>query len=156
MENLDLMIVLAQILNFLILFLIFKKFIGDKLKKSILNKRELIKKLENAEIEYKQTLEKAYLEKDNIMKEARSWANKLFKEMESLSKVREQEILERAEKRAKMIIEWGNRQIEKDRLEMVAWVKKYILDLTLKLNSKLFKNSKADKNFIEKEIEKIA
>ena len=90
------------------------------------------------------------------MKEARSWANKLFKEMESLSKVREQEILERAEKRAKMIIEWGNRQIEKDRLEMVAWVKKYILDLTLKLNSKLFKNSKADKNFIEKEIEKIA
>lgn len=156
MENIDFMIVLAQIANFLILFLIFKKFVADKLTKAILNKRELTRRLENAEKEYKKTLEKAYLEKKWILEDARKDANKLFRETEGLSKVREAEILERAERRADMIIEWWNRQIEKDRLEMIAWVKGYIINLTLKLNKKLFKNSKVDKTFMNKELDKIA
>jgi len=105
MDNINLTVIIAQIINFLILFILFKKFVADKLNKTISEKRELTRKLENAEKEYKKTLEKAYLEKSNILKDARKNANKLFKEMEQLSKARELEILERAEKRADMIVE---------------------------------------------------
>ncbi len=156
MENLDLMIILAQIINFLIIFYIFKKLLWDKLSFVIKQRRDLAKKLEWAEKEYRITLEKAYSEKNKILKDARKEANKLFRDMENISKSREQEILERAEKRAKMIVEWWNRQLEKDKLEMIAWVKSYILDLTLKLNEKLLGDSKVDKNYIKKELEKIA
>lgn len=156
MDNINLTVIIAQIINFLILFILFKKFVADKLNKTISEKRELTRKLENAEKEYKKTLEKAYLEKSNILKDARKNANKLFKEMEQLSKARELEILERAEKRADMIVEWGQRQIEKDRLEMIEWVKSYVLDLTLKLNSKLFKDEKVDRDFLKKEIKNLA
>lgn len=152
MENLDLMIVLAQVANFLILFLIFKKFLGDKLNKSIFHKRELLKKLETAEEEYRKTLEKAYVEKDKILKAARKDANDLYKEMSSIARQTENDIIAKAEKRADMIIAWGERQIEKDRLEMIAWVKSHIIDLTVKLNSKLFKDEKVDKDFIKKEL----
>ncbi len=155
MENLDLMIVLAQIANFLILFLLFKKFIADKLIASISTRREMIAKLDNAQEEYRKTLEKAYLEKEEILKSARESANILSKEMINITKKRELELLAIAEKRADMIIEEWNRQIEKDRLEMIEWVKSHILNLTLKLNSKLFQDSKIDKKFMQSELSKL-
>jgi len=155
MENLDLMIVLAQVANFLILFLLFKKFIADKLIASILTRRELIAKLDNAQEEYRKTLEKAYLEKEDILKQARASANLLSKDLIDLAKKRELEMMAIAEKRADMIIQAGGRQIEKDRLEMIEWVKWYILDLTLKLNSKLFKDEKIDRKFMQSELSKL-
>ena len=155
MENLDLMIILAQVLNFLILFLIFKKFVADKLIASINTRRELIAKLDNAQEEYRKTLEKAYKEKEEIIRQARASANLLSKDLIDLAKKREAEILEIAEKKADMIIKAGDRQIEKDRLEMIEGVKWYILDLTLKLNSKLFKDSKVDRKYIQSELSKL-
>jgi len=155
MENLDLMIVLAQVANFLILFLIFKKFIADRLIKSIATRRELILRLENANEEYRKTLENANKEKEEILKQAREAARLLSKEMIDLAKKRELELLKIAEKRADMIVSAGDRQIEKDRLEMIEWVKWYILDLTLKLNSKLFKDSKIDRDFMRGELSKL-
>jgi len=155
MGNLDLMIILAQVLNFLILFLIFKKFVADKLIASIATRRELIAKLDNAQEEYRKTLEMAYKEKEEILKEARASANLLSKDLIDLAKKRELEILAIAEKRADMIIQAGDRQVEKDRLEMIEGVKWYILDLTLKLNSKLFKDEKVDRNFMKSELSKL-
>lgn len=105
MENINLTIILAQIANFLILFLIFKKFIADKLVKTIKERRDLFKKLENAEEKYKETLQKAEEEKAKIIKEARDKALETSIEIERLANKKSIDILLRAENDANMIIE---------------------------------------------------
>ena len=155
MENINLTIILAQIANFLILFLIFKKFIADKLVNTIKERRELFKKLENAEEKYKETLKMAEEEKAKIIKEARDKAHQSSIEIERLANKKSIDILLRAENDANMIIEWWRRQLEKDRLTMLSQMKSHIIDLSLRLNEKLFDKKEVSKEFMEKELEKI-
>ena len=153
MDNINLGLILAQVVNFWILFFLFKRFIADRLNKTISKKRALLKKIDNAELEYKKTIESAYKQKDSIMKEARSWANKLFLDMEVLMRTKREELLESAEIKADLIVEWGRRQIERDRRTMLTQMKSKIVDLSLKLNWKLFKKSSVDKDYMEKELD---
>jgi hypothetical protein len=45
--------------------------------------------------------------------------------------------------------------VEKERLSMVSEMKTKIVDLSLKLNEKIFKNEKANKDFMQKELETL-
>jgi F0F1-type ATP synthase membrane subunit b/b' len=45
--------------------------------------------------------------------------------------------------------------IEKERLSMVNEMKDKVVDLSLKLNEKIFKNEKANKDFMQKELETL-
>ena len=45
--------------------------------------------------------------------------------------------------------------IEKERLSMVNTMKSKIVDLSLKLNEKIFRHEKANKDFMEKELEAL-
>ena len=49
------------------------------------------------------------------------------------------------------MLESARTQIEKERLDMENNMKTKILDLSLKLNSKIFNKESANKDFIEKE-----
>ena len=101
MDNIDFMIILAQIVNFLILFLIFKKFIADPMNKIISERRSLLAKLASADAEYAKILEKAKSEQSDILIQARKDAEKLMRDMEELSKIKGHDIVESAEKKAK-------------------------------------------------------
>ncbi len=46
-------------------------------------------------------------------------------------------------------------QIEKERQSMLSSIKKNVIDMTLRLNEKLFKDSKVSKDFIEKHIDSL-
>jgi F-type H+-transporting ATPase subunit b len=119
MENIDIMIVLAQIVNFLIIFFIFKKFIANPLNETLLKRRELLAKLASADEEYTAILEKAKSEQTDILVQARKDAEKLLRDMEELSKVKGNDILKAAEKRADSIIASGKRDVEKERIYMM-------------------------------------
>jgi len=61
--------VVAQIINFLILFFLFKKFLTKPIATIIEDRRDLIKKLENADKVYEEKLEDARLQAKNIINE---------------------------------------------------------------------------------------
>jgi len=85
--------------------------------------------------------------------EARANASKIEKTADELSKQNTAKTLEKASKEAEYILESARSQIEKDKLDMVNSMRSKVLDLSLKLSSKLFSKETANKDFLEKELD---
>ena len=106
--------VFAQIINFWILFFLFKKFLTKPISKVILERRALIKKLKNADKAYDEKLEIAKLEareivqdgidrKDKLLSEAGLLADKKKEEMIAEAKIQSDKLLNNAESKAKTL-----------------------------------------------------
>lgn len=153
MEDLKLWLVLSQILNFWIIFFIFKYFLWEKIVKILEERRKHIQASDNAEEEAKATLEEAEQEKEGILEAARKKANEIEQNAENLAKQNSKKALEKSEKEADFMLSSAKSQIEKEKLEMENNMKDKILDLALKLNAKLFKKEAVNKDFIKSEYE---
>jgi len=84
--------------------------------------------------------------------EARVNASKIEKTAEELAKQNTAKNLEKANKEAEYILDSARSQIEKDKLDMENSMRSKVLDLSLKLSSKLFSKETANKDFLEKEL----
>ncbi|MDD2907753.1 MAG: ATP synthase F0 subunit B [Candidatus Gracilibacteria bacterium] len=153
MENLKLELIFAAMINFGILFFMFKHFLGEKLANAIEERRKFLKASAEADDIAKNKLEDAEKEVEKILNEARAKASDIEKSADELSKQNTAKILEKAEKEAVYVLERAKTEIEKDRLDMNNSMKSKILDLSLKLNSKIFSKESANKDFFEKELE---
>lgn len=100
-------------------------------------------------------LEEKRLEGESILEKARSKGNAVIEEAESLANAKKEKIITEAETQAKETAEVAKSQIEKDRQSMISGIKKNVIDMTLKLNEKLFKDSKVSKDFIDKHIDSL-
>ena len=155
MENLDFGIIIAQVINLCILFYMFKKFIADRLNIIIGERRALIKKLDEADERYAQRIADANAEEEKILSGARANANDMMIDAKTLADQKAKLIMQKAKSDIDAIMEWGRREIEKERLTMLQNMKWKIIDLSLKLNEKMFDDEKASKDFMEKEIKQI-
>jgi len=155
MLQIDIYILLAQIINFGILFYIFKKFIADKLNAWLEERKKQLEKLKTAEEHYEQKMSLARQQKQEMIDAARETSAALMKETEIISKEKAQKIIEKAHVQSDSILEWGKREIEKERLSMLAQMKTHIMDVSLKLNEKMFDSESANKKFLEKELESM-
>ena len=63
-------LVIAGIVNFLVLVLLFRKFLWDKIVQQIEKRTQLLNKLKKADDEYKKMIEFARKESDNILQKA--------------------------------------------------------------------------------------
>ena len=63
-------LVIAGIVNFLVLVLLFRKFLWDKIVQQIEKRTQLLNKLKKADAEYKKMIEFARKESDNILQKA--------------------------------------------------------------------------------------
>ena len=100
-------------------------------------------------------LEEKRLEGESILEKARSKGNAVIEEAESLANAKKEKIITEAETQARETAEVAKSQIEKDRQSMISGIKKNVIDMTLKLNEKLFKDSKVSKDFIDKHIDSL-
>ena len=92
---------------------------------------------------------------DEMLEKARNKGNALIEEAESLANSKRDTIIENAEKSAAETAKLAEGQIEKERQSMLSGVKSQVMDMTLKLNEKLFKDTKASKDFVEKHIDSL-
>lgn len=92
---------------------------------------------------------------DELLEKARSKGNAVIEEAESLAKAKKEKILADAEKQSQETMTAAQSQIEKERQSMLSSIKKNVIDMTLRLNEKLFKDSKVSKDFIEKHIDSL-
>lgn len=151
MDSISVWAIIAQLINFWIIFFIFKYFLWEKIVSIIEERRKNMKASADAENVAKERMEAARAEAQIIVDEARTKASEIESRAEELSRQNSNKIIERAEKESEYLLENARNQIEKDKLDMENNMKSKILDLSLKLNSKIFNKETANKDFMEKE-----
>lgn len=148
-------IILAQLINFGILYGVFKYFIADILNQRITERKEQLQKLRKAEEHYDEKMKLAEEQKQAMMKETRKTTKELMQEAEDIAKKKAQAIIARANSDVLAILDGGRREIEKERKSMLSQMKNHIVDVSMKLNKKMFWDQKMNKKFVEKELEEM-
>lgn len=108
----SLSVLIAQLINFLVLFFGFKYFLGDKYSDLITYRKGLDKKYEDVESDIAIMMTDAELEKQWLIKEWVAHKSKLVSEAEAVAKKREEMILEAANKKALQIEDAANTQAD--------------------------------------------
>ena len=155
MENLDWWVFVAQIINFAILFFAFKYFLWDKIVKALDDRKKKLEMISKIDSEIKEKIAKAKLEEEKLLSEARTKVDNMMSIWEATAKKTKKEILDKAKIEADWYISWARNEMEKEKLTMLKSMKTKVVDLALKLNWKLFKDEKANKDFMAKEFEQI-
>lgn len=93
--------------------------------------------------------------KEEILKKARTKGDAIVSDLEALGKTKREDIVAKAEAEAKNLLESSKLEIEKERLSMMNSLKSGVIDLVLKMNSKLFGDEKHTKEYLEKEIQSL-
>lgn len=152
MLQLDVFVVLAQLINFWILYYIFKTFVADKLNAKMLEREAQLEKLNSAEEHYEQKMSLAKQQKEEMIDQARKTTATLMKESEIISREKASKIIDKAHREALAVLDWGKRELEKERLTMLSQMKEHIVDVSLRLNEKMFGPWKTNKEFLEAEL----
>lgn len=155
MIQLDIFIVLAQLINFGILYYIFKYFVADKLSDKIKQRQIQLEKLEKADEHYEEKMKLAQEQRQKLLSEAKKTSRDLMKESEILARAKADAIKKKAKSEALAILDGGKRELEKERLSMLDQMKSHIIDVSLRLNEKMFGSKKTSREFIEAEIAKM-
>ncbi|NDK08042.1 hypothetical protein EOM39_02230 [Candidatus Gracilibacteria bacterium] len=113
------------------------------------------KKLEHDYKNIDKLIKDANEEKEVILKEARIKGDEIMTEAENIGKKKRENIIFRAENDAKDLFESARSEVEKERMVMLNSIKSSVVNLVVKLNSKLFKQENITRDFIEKELETI-
>lgn len=104
MLELDIYIILAQLINFAVLYYIFKKFIADTLSKKLEERKKQLHKLETAEDHYKEKMQLAEKERQEMVENARKTSRDLMRESEIVAKAKADAIIEKAHAEVEAIL----------------------------------------------------
>lgn len=145
--------VFAQIINFWILFFLFRKFLTKPISKVILERRALIKKLENADNAYDEKLEIAKIEARDIVQEGMERKERILTEAGLLADKRKEEIIAEAKIQSDKILndaESKSKSLEAElEQNFVDWIKKTSLLVVKKL---IKKDSSLKKEYLDEAI----
>jgi len=155
MDDLKLGVVIAQMINFWILFFIFKHFLGEKIVKAIEERRAHLSKFDDAEIQVKEKIEAAEKQAEELIISARNQAIEIESNADGIAKKNIEKSKEKASMEADSILWNARADIEKEKLSMMNEMKSKVVDLSLRLNAKMFSKESANKDFMEKELEAL-
>lgn len=155
MDDLNLWVIIAQIINFWVLFFIFKYFLWDKLVALIHERKAKLETLENVDADVQARMQEAEKDAGVILEKAREKALEIEQSSSTLAKKSKEKIIAEAQMQAESIVSWAKADIAKQELSMKNALKAKVVDLSLKLNEKLFTSEKVNKDFMEKEFNSI-
>ena len=145
-------VIIAQIINFLIIFFLFKRFLGVKIVAAIEQRREYLQQANDSKQASKEIMEKAEKQKQEFLDEARHQAEKIRQDSIALAKNEAKKILEKAENEAKYYMDKAQETIESERRTMLEQMKRKILDTAILINKKVFSKQDSHKEFLEKQL----
>jgi len=152
--HLDYKIILAQIINFGVVFTVLYIYAIKPLGKIMKERSEKIEKgvddaKSNAEI-----LNKTKTEYEKVLTKARIEADKIFQDGKKEAEIKKVEMLEKAKDEVSVMIENGKKTLENEKTKMLSGTKEEITSLAVKIAEKLIAG-KVDGSFDEKTIEEI-
>ncbi len=152
--HIDYKIILAQVVNFGIVFTVLYFYAIKPLGKIMKERGEKIEKgvkdaKTNAEI-----LNKSQIEYEEILVKAKNEADKIFQEGKKEAQVKKTAMLEEAKNEVALIIENGKKTLEADKSKMMEEAKKEIVALVMSATKKIL-GEKVDGSFNEKTIKEL-
>lgn len=99
--------VIAQIINFGIMFFLFSKFAAKPLSSAIEERRTLLKKLKHADEVYNQKIQEAEAKAEEIITEGNTTKESMINDATAIANKKQKEILAEAEAKAEKIIQDG-------------------------------------------------
>lgn len=155
MDELNPWAIAAQLINFILFFLIFKHFLWKKIVMAIEERKKKLEQLDLIEQECNSKIEKAKEEADMIIKETRKRSEEIENFAINSANKQKNDIITRAEQEAKWLLDSASKEIEIEKNKMLSTIKTRVVDLALKVNQKLFDKSNINKDFVERELNSI-
>lgn len=113
MEDIKIGLIVAQLINFALIFWLFKKYVADSLIQAIHERRAQLENSANAEKKAQAQLDKANAQAEKILEKARTKAANIESHANELSKDNTAKAIEKATSQAEHLLETGKAQVEK-------------------------------------------
>ena len=152
--HIDWKLMIAQIVNFGLVFLVFYLLAAKPLSKLIKDRTE---KIETGLLDAKQNavlLEKTQKEYDEIIIKARAEADRIFQSGKQEAETKKVSMLEDAKTEVAKMIEGGKKDLETEKIKMVANAKKEVASLVVQVTEKLL-GEKIDASYEAKAIKEL-
>ncbi|MEI6280482.1 MAG: ATP synthase F0 subunit B [bacterium] len=147
--HIDWKIIIAQAINFGVVFVVLYIFALKPLSKLMAERSEKIAKgIDDAKANAL-ILEKTHVEYESALLKAKNEANKIFQESKKEAENTKVLMLEDTKKEVAKTIENGKKILEAEKVKMVEEAKKEIVDLTMKATEKLL-GGKVNESYNEK------
>lgn len=143
--HIDWKIIIAQMVNFAIVFVVLYIFALKPLSKLMKERGEKIAKGIDDAKNNATLLEKTSKEYEDVLAKARIEANNIFQAGKKEAEIKKSEMLENAKAEVVVIIENGKKNLENEKTKMMEDVKKEIVSLAMLATEKLI-SSKQDLN----------
>jgi len=148
---------LAQIINFLILFIVLAKFLYKPILKVLdLRKKAIEESLANSQ-KIKEELDKLEVDKNKILKKVQDEGFKILEEEKKQSSKKQEEILHKAEEEAQKILEKAEGRIKAREDEMMVAVKKRAVEVGSEIAKKILEDldDETKRQIVNKSLKKI-
>lgn len=142
MEEINLWIVIAQVINFLIMFWIFNKFVAHPLSNEIAARNAHINKLKKADEEYANLLSNAEDKKNQILAEANMQKEKILDNAQQLASTQQANIIQQANEKANWIISKAQKDAEKLKSDLDSQFETSVKTTTKMVVNKIFETDK--------------
>jgi F-type H+-transporting ATPase subunit b len=152
--HIDWKIIIAQAINFGIVFVVLYIYALKPLSKLMAERSEKINKgIDDAKVNASM-LAKTAEEYDAALTKAKNEANKIFQDGKKEAETKKTQMLEDAKKEVALVIENGKKTLEAEKTKMVEEAKKEIVALAMKATEKLM-GEKVGSSFDEKTIKEL-
>lgn len=153
--HIDWKLMVAQIINFILVFLAIYLLAAKPLRKTIEERtKEIETGLANSK-KNREILENTKKEYEETMLKARNEAGEFIKNAREENELKKKEMLENTNKEVLAMIENGKKSLEKEREIMMASVKKEIVDLVIATTEKVLEE-KIDSKYKDKVIKELS
>ena len=152
--HIDWKIIIAQVINFGVVFVVLYIFALKPLSKLMKERSERIRRgIDDAKTNAN-LLEKTNAEYEKALSKARTEADKIFQAGKKEAEMEKAKMLEKAKSEVVVVVENGKKILEAEKVKMVEEAKKEIVNLAMKATEKLL-GSKIDGSFNEKTIKDL-
>ncbi len=152
--HLDWKILIAQAINFTIVFVILYIFALKPLKKLMVERSERIAKGVNDAKNNAELLAKTQKEYDDVLTKAKIEAHKLFQEGKKEAEQNKIKMMELAQQDVENLISNGKKVLDREKLKIIDDAKKEIVSLVVKATEKLLQSS-PNESFAEETLEQM-
>lgn len=146
---------IIQLINISVIIYVLNRFLFKPYLAFIKEEDKKRTDVENAYSDLEWLKENAQKEASKIIEEAKKEALVQKEQIEEFANKEKDKIISEATISGKTIIETAETEAEKIKISMLQSVRANVLDLALKLNSKIFWKETTNRDFLEKELETI-
>ena len=152
--HIDLKMIIAQIFNFGIVFVVLYLYALKPLNKLMKERSEKIEKGINDAKSNAEILNNTKVEYQELITKARKEADKIFQEGKKEAETKKTLMLEKAKEEVAVMIANGKKNFENEKIKMVAQATEEIVSLSVKIAEKILGN-KIDESFEEKTMKEL-